>query len=1410
MRTSDGMAIKPTATSTIQNARGTWTVTFTATDDAGHSASTLVIVRVLSSSVESEGTSTTFKDDDETTHTNQIILSANDVRSYVDRVTDNQIAVDANGETSEVGKANLIKLAEAKAAKVWDGSKIDVELVSSNIKAKRGTFYATFSATNPDDPTETVSLKIKISVALNGASSKTASNSSASFTLFGDDTPTLGADDEDGDNETSISANTVFITKDNANLYKNFSKENSEDFDVWKTLACAQAWRDHQDQDEPENIPIKSITAVEGTEFAKDIASDDGVKVGKYEGSLKFVDEVGNKVWVDVVISDATGEDVTVGEGGKTWEDVKAMAGANNFSVPTETVTDLDLNMTAEELDDDAKSFLLKHAQVWGVDLDYENGADTTADTEDYLRPTLEVTECKISAEKGTYTVTYEATTVTDEENPYTATVTINARVTDEGEDSAEDHPNETPLLVRANDIRVSIDEVKNLELTMNSAYSTSDDGVANLVRLADATGSRLSDGRKYEVDLAKNDIKAERGKYEVTFRVDEKREDGSGYGTSVTVKAQVLEHANQVDANNERITANNLIVQKDKVATFTQQDWINIASATAQKVTSVVGEADKAEVTKATKLNDFSGTDVKVGTYDNAMTFETAKGTSVTVGAQVFDATGSGDKGTDEAKVYVGANNFQISESVVESLGINKGADGLSDEAESYLVKHAQARAVDCYGFEEVTPDVSVNNISQDKGTYTIEFKAKSVNGDEATCTVQARVANEGAESSVEADASKVVIHANNIYVSVDEAKEKNLNDDTANATLIDAAEVNAVKLADGTSIEPKVAGNKIAAERGVYDVVFSATNPDDQTKTATVTVKAIVSDWGNELADNNEKLTANDMFVSKEEATSLDAQGWADASGAFAQKIDSVVGEADEAEIVEATKSDSFAEDPEAIGYYDDALTLGTEKGTDVTLDVQVLDQVAYDADKTNVKVAANEAVLSKEWVEEQGLDFAPASMSEDAIELLKGITHVRAIDLTDFTVVEPELTASTLQAKRGGYVLTFVATSKDGAHTATLELPVRVSDNGEQSSNAGVDAEPNGNILLNTNNITVSKDEVAEHGLVADEDGTTSEDAQSWLIETTLAKATNLDYGEDVEVSVRSNEIVEDNGNYTVVFTSTNPTDETDVVETEANVKVVDYAVVDYEKGVRIYGHKARMGVSEADKILLGQIDTSAWLVRVAHADAGLNEGEKELVRLAGVVAESTEDGTELDITSIDKGVKAELGDYATTFSVGGVSLTVPNVNVASNATEDANIQTRMTANAVDLTFEEAGELLSKSNDEIATELAVKANAYAFNTDTGKDISLKSAEWNLENKEGTYTATFHTDNDATITTQVSVGQQATSPIKTGDATILTVLAFIVLAAVSYTAMKVSKRRRLRNAGAEENFDRKLKGQF
>lgn len=212
-----------------------------------------------------------------------------------------------------------------------------------------------------------------------------------------------------------------------------------------------------------------------------------------------------------------------------------------------------------------------------------------------------------------------------------------------------------------------------------------------------------------------------------------------------------------------------------------------------------------------------------------------------------------------------------------------------------------------------------------------------------------------------------------------------------------------------------------------------------------------------------------------------------------------------------------------------------------------------------------------------------------------------------------------------------------------------------------------------------------------------------------------------------------------------------------EDGANVTIVIHVTYGEDDTIKIGAHTFRISIDEAKAILEGKTLSELNGVNLAEDD-GLNDGQNEVIRLASATATRSLSGDVAKIKEVQTTIETvKGGGFTATFKVNdGVTDTVGEIVVADNSSEDAEIKTRMTSNNIELTFEEAGSLLSKSKSEITDELIKKCDAYAYLTDSADKVSVEGAKWDIEQKEGTYSATFSTKEGADVTSTVKVGPQ------------------------------------------------------
>ena len=867
-----------------------------------------------------------------------------------------------------------------------------------------------------------------------------------------------------------------------------------------------------------------------------------------------------------------------------------------------------------------------------------------------------------------------------------------------------------------------------------------------------------------------------------------------------------------------------------DETHVYGNDIWLSVAEAKelldktdAEKLAYVVDKShafaiqrdNTANVTKKVDITQADLTDVqaKIGDYNAKLS--TANTASATIGVHVRTQTNV----QEDENIAIVANNFRVSSANVEKWGLNKGTN-LSDAGKQALIDFAKAKA---WNTSDVNAayDIKIqdNKISSTPGVYDVTFKAENGETFTVSVCVQATVFDRSSDdeedynpednpyphpqpSSPEDpdpstnESDEIVVYANDFAISLEEASDLAGSGEVASNTvkerLVELAAAQAEWTSDRNDAEVASAQSWIKAEKGVYVVKFTS-EADANGKTANVCVNAIVREAGGDNPDStvDERITANNVAVKKDDVPTFENAQWIDLARAKAVKVKDLTGGRN-VDITQVERQGDFAGSDVQIGDYSDALKFATEAGTSVEVDARVFDEVEYDDpddwSASYVQIAANNFIVSKTQVSYLGLDANVSSMTNSAKEFLAEKARASAWNTIDGTEIEPILTDCQIKAEKGIYDVTFTATSKDGARTASVTVKARVSDE---------DATRTSDVIeLYANNIFVSIPEVQEKDL-AEVDGKASATGEKNLVEIAIAKAQRVADLKNIEVKVKSSDVKAEKGFYNVTFVATDPDDPSISAEVTIVVTVLDSGTVEVEYGERIASNNFRISTAEATSIMVGNVYDDSNIVRLASTEVDLNAGQKELVRLANARAESTVDGAVVKITLVENTLSASKGkDYTATFKTSfGTEVKEANVVVADNSSESAELKTRMTSNNIELTYDEAGELLAKEDAEIEEELIEKCDAYAYFTDTGAKTDVTDVKWNIEQKEGAYTATFYTEDEAEVTSTVNVGAKVVTPAvtestqtpttpssltKTGDAPWLLAIAVLVITAM------------------------------
>lgn len=1293
--------------------------------------------------------STAGEDGDE----NALRLDANDFSVSLADVKLKNLTSDTQGLNE------LKKLAKAKATKISDGSDVDSITATSHILEAKGSYTVTFSATLGNN---TAIVDVIATVTDNSGSEVVKPDPSKP-----DQTDTV-----------TIYANDFTVSK--ADVEKEILKNGVADKDALIRYAKASASRASDGSAvaiTEANTAIKAVKGIYDVEFKTEVIGDKQVSI-KIKANVTDNSSTGGEV-IDPDLPDPK-PDPTDPDAPKVYISIYA----NDFTV---SKTEVENGLTKDKL------VGLANARA-----EYsKDGSNVTI---------ASVDSSAVQAKKGTYSVLFTSEKKGDVP---AASITVNATVTDKSEEGGEVvDPDPDPsnpdakvhISIYANDFTIKKDDVASLN-------------VNKLIEFAGARAEYSKDGSSVaiaSVDYSK--IEAKRGTYTVKFTSAAKDKVSAA---TIDVNATVTDSSGENSGTTEdgkkdgvRAFANNFTVSVQEVKDN------NLGDASAQGVLAKLKTYANA---RAERILD--GSEVEIVEGDSSIeaekgeynvSFKTAQvgnyQATVSVVATVVDNADRGDvpdpeKPNKSDKINIYANNFSMSVDDVTPL---LNGDALTTEGAKKLIALADARAENISDKSEVEIATVVTAIKAVKGTYDVEFRsAPQAGGKYASVTVKATVTDKAEE------ADTVNIYANDFSVSAQEVKDEQLNNgDTGLAHLVKRAGAVAEDKA-GNSVAIEKAVSHIQPKSGSYNVIFTSAVVND--KSAEITVKATVKDNVEEDADKGERITANNFVLSMEEATGL-KNGTISTSDAKEILIKRAKAEATDLNDGSGVAIDSvnYTSIEAKAGRY--AVIFATAKGTSVTVYATVSEDVKVDG---QVAINATGFTVSVAEVESMKLDDADASKDE-----LIALAQAKAWDTVTHEPLEISNVTSEIKAVRGDYSVSFSATN--GNDTNTISVDASVKDRKVEPSNPDPDpnpdpekptpgpVDPDNDIVLYANNFAVSVADVQKFSLT---DGDASLDK---LVELADAEARKRSDNSVVDIVKATSKIEAAKGNYTVEFETDTVNDKKVTMEVE--VTVYDSAVVvpdpstpdDPTSGIVLYGNNFTLSQAEAQAIANGTVYSGSANAQAFATPANdLNEGQKELIRLAGVVAYNGKDAAEVDITGVDFLYTGTPGDYTVTFHAQSGNVT-GSLNVTGTVTnessENVQNQERISANNISYTLDEAKDLLAKSNDEIASQLAKDSSVYAISTLDGSAVDVVEATWNIEAKAGTYDVTFATAKGTSVTIKAAVAGEGENPLSpeelaklsaskisnTGDNIGVYVTVALLIVLISTGAVIISRRKR------------------
>ncbi len=928
----------------------------------------------------------------------------------------------------------------------------------------------------------------------------------------------------------------------------------------------------------------------------------------------------------------------------------------------------------------------------------------------------------------------------------------------------------------------------------------------ATLIDLANAEAVNTETGSAVAITTVdKSGLKAELGIYDVTFATEA--------GTSITVKATVKDNVIISPENGEAIGANDFTLAKDQVATITDTEIIDLASAEAVDIMSgssvAITSVDKSKLqsetgvydvtfatTKGTSVtvkatvrdkvvidpeekeliaaNDFMVDKDEVATITDADLIKKAKAVAVNTetGASVaitsvdktklkaapgvYDVKFATTKGTSVTVKAAVKDNVVVSPENGEAIGANDfmlAKDEVATINDAGLINRAKAEAVDTTtGAPVAITTVDKSALKAETGVYNVKFataKGTSV-------TVKAVVKDD----VIVSPDNKETIGANDFMLAKDEVAT------VTDSYLISAAKAEASDTETGASVAvTTVDKSELEAETGVYNVTFATA------KGTSVTVKATVRDNVIVAPENNELISANNFMVDRARVANISDEDLIKL--AKAEAVDTKTGSS-----VEITTVDKSALQSE-LGVYD--VTFATAKGTSITVKATVKDQVIINPENGEA-IGANDFMLAKDQV--------AAITDADLIDLAK----VEAVDIsTGKSVAVTTVDKAALQSETGVYDITF-ATAK--GTSVTVKATVKDS----------LVVDPENGETIGANDFILSKDEVAEAS-----DATLIGSANAEAIETTTgkpvpittvdraglqavvgeydvtfatAKGTNTTVGatvkENVVISPENKEVIGAN-NFILAKDQVATVTDADLIKlakaeamnTETGeivaVTTVDKSQLQAETGVYAVTFATAKGTSVTanaivkDNVVISPENGEAIGANdfiLAKADVA-TISNADLIKLAKAEAVNTNTGEPVAVTNVDKSdLQAETGVYDVTFTTAkGTSITVK-ATVKDNVVINPNNQEAIGANDFMLAKAEVATI----SDAALIELA---KAEAVNTATGEPVTVTTVDKsNLRAETGVYDVTFATVKGTSITVKATVKENVVVNPENGEA--------------------------------------------
>ena len=914
----------------------------------------------------------------------------------------------------------------------------------------------------------------------------------------------------------------------------------------------------------------------------------------------------------------------------KTLDTGKEMLSANNFEIGVGEVTTLTT--------DKVKTL----ADAYAYDIATGREVPFTSVNFDAIRPL-----------KGSYDVSF----TTEAGN----TITVSAYVRDEAIDMPDINEHLT-----ANNFTLDIEDAQ-------QAIDYYDDQI--LVEAAGAKASNTATGLSVDVfvnrDYDKTTLKAAKGIYDVTFTTSK--------GSTLKVKATVVDSKSQSKTGKAAIAANNFIASLDEV----KENELTSSRNGKDELIKLAGA-------KAWNKENFADLDIQSvnsgieeakGVYDVGYTSAPVDGESATIHV---DATIT-DKHGSAGGIKILANHF--------SIGLDE-VKGLDDTKVKRLANVVAFRED---GMQEVQIDsVDRTAIQAKKGWYDVIFTAG-----EASVTVRARVYDNGSENIV----NKEHISANEIRISVADATTAQTDDNI----LIKAANATAYSTETGENVAVSVDRNPknttIQPIVGRYKVTFKTLLGTNVQVLAAVVESSSGSENGYaEMIASDFRVSIDDVETQHLNDPEQGREGLIDFAGARAYNTEdrSEIGFANVTTTILAAKGDY------KVGFETEKVQ--GESATD-EVDAKVTDHAVRDAD-TGLSLSANNFTVASSEVEELKKDE-----NKDTIAKLAEFYAYDAA--SGMEVSYNSVDTRDMKAERGIYYVKFTCRSK------SITVDVTVTDGSQDNEETRERVYGNDFALTR-----------AEAASILDKSMGTDEQILDFLVKKGSAAAINMDDMSSVPITgVDYGALLAEVGRYPVTFSTEKGSTKT------VYVSVTEEIIIKGDVG--IYAEDFTVSKEEVEKYRLDDsYEGRTKLIELSGANAW-NKLDFSVVNIKDVISEIQAKKGKYSVKFTAEDEEGNVASITIQVSVTESSTDPDPGPDQPDPDDPEFVDIKAYANNFDVSMTDVTKYnLGNGSDPTALAKLVEFAEVTAYTKIGKlPVEIASATSTIEAKRGEYTVSFTT---------------------------------------------------------------------